>query len=240
MTSDKKDRGFRFFFWVSASLFVLAAANWIFNTFIGISNLVSNSLGFGVSNATSYLLGVGILLLAILFVAAFLNLVYNAVPDVRDILNGVLGLGKESEGGATSPAEGKKGKRTTYAELVKDDPRIQIEDIALLFSSEVEAYASSFTFQIGLLIGAWIALPSILVAGVAVGSPELLVALAKLALVFAAIIAAVGLAIMFFRLVLPRYGRDPHTVRMKRFKEYLDAKDAIIKRDKKNESGGNS
>src|SRR5437016_9244298 len=87
-------------------LFILAAANWIFNTFIGISNLVSNSLGFGVSNATSYLLGVGILFLAILFVASFLNLVYNAVPDVRDILNGVLGLGKESEGGATSPAEG--------------------------------------------------------------------------------------------------------------------------------------
>src|SRR5438876_2728232 len=95
MASDKKVRGFRFFFWVSASLFVLAAANWIFNDFIGLSNVVSNSLGLGVSNAISYLIGVGILFLAIFFVASFLNLVYNTVPNVRDILNGVLGLDKE-------------------------------------------------------------------------------------------------------------------------------------------------
>ena len=83
MASDKKVRGFSFFFWVSASLFILAAANWTFNKLIDLSTLVS--LGWSIV----------VLFLAILFVAAFLNLTYNAVPNVRNILNGVLGLDKE-------------------------------------------------------------------------------------------------------------------------------------------------
>src|SRR5437660_929827 len=93
MASDKKVRGFSFFFWVSASLFILAAANWTFNKLIDLSTLVS--LGWSIV----------VLFLAILFVAAFLNLTYNAVPNVRNILNGVLGLDKERcvEGPNVSP-----------------------------------------------------------------------------------------------------------------------------------------
>src|SRR5439155_26622371 len=80
MASDKKVRGFMFFFWVSASLFILAAANWAFNKFIDLSTLVSSGWS------------IVVLFLAILFVAAFLNAVYNGVPNVREMLNGILGL----------------------------------------------------------------------------------------------------------------------------------------------------
>ena len=237
MASDKKVRGFRFFFWVSASLFILAAANWIFNTFIGISNLVSNSLGFGVSNATSYLLGVGILLLAILFVASFLNLVYNAVPDVRDILNGVLGLGKESEGGATSPAEGTKGKRPTYVEIVKNDPRIKVEDIGLFFSSEMDHYGSFWLFFVGISIGM---LETLLILIVTIGTGPVQSVVVYLGYLTVASVGGLAAFAVGFWLISARFGKDPSTVRAKRFKEYLDAKDAIVQRDKKNESGGNS
>jgi len=193
---------------------------------------VSNSFGFGVSNATSYLLGVGILILAIFFVAAFLNAVYDAVPNVREILNGVLGLGKQ-ESEVISLSDEWIQKRTTYAELVKQDSRIKIEDIALLYNSEVDAYVSLWTFQVGLVVGVWIAIPSIILAAVVVGPPDLITALIKLGLLFVVAVALILLGVAFLRLVLPRYGKDPYAVRMKRFKEYLDAKSAIADRDKK-------
>src|SRR5437867_4131018 len=127
MSSNKKVRGFRFFFWVSASLFILAAANWTFNSFIGISNLVSNSFGFGVSNAVSYLLGVGILILAIFFVAAFLNAVYNGVPNVREILNGVLGLNTTQGVQENAIQRDSPGNRTSLQESDESQPKFDKE-----------------------------------------------------------------------------------------------------------------
>src|SRR5881628_3410992 len=71
--SSGDNRGFRFFFWLSASLFILAGANWLFNDFIGISNLI------GVSGPASYLLGIFVLILPILMVAMLLSAAYRGV-----------------------------------------------------------------------------------------------------------------------------------------------------------------
>src|SRR5438309_11831589 len=143
-------RGFRFFFWVSATLFFLAGANWLFNLYIGISGQVS------------YLAGVGVLLLAIFLVAGLLNFAYTVIPNIRVILNGVLGIDKEPEGKAIPQREEWSGKRTTYVQLVNKDPRIKIEDVVLLFNSEIEGYTSLWTFQLGLVIAVWVAVPSII------------------------------------------------------------------------------
>ena len=53
-----------------------------------------------------------VLILAILLVAAFLNLAYNVVPNIRAILNGVLGLDKEHcvEGPKASPTNIQESK----------------------------------------------------------------------------------------------------------------------------------
>src|SRR5713101_6120089 len=116
-------RGFRFFFWVSATLFFLAGANWLFNLYIAISGSVS------------YLWGVAVLIFSFFLLALLLNTAYTFVPNIRIILNGVLGLDKEPESGAVSPPEGRKRKRTTYVELVNNDSRIRVEDITMLFDS---------------------------------------------------------------------------------------------------------
>lgn len=92
-----KERGFRFFFWLSASLFLLAAANWTFGTFIGISGLAS------------FLWGIVILLLSILLVATLLMSAYHGVSNVRQILDGLLGLDKEQTSRAVQTNEDAKG-----------------------------------------------------------------------------------------------------------------------------------
>src|SRR2546425_9287553 len=214
MASDKKVRGFRFFFWVSASLFILAAANWIFNDFIAISNLLTKSLGLSVSDSISYALGVGILLFAIVLVALLLNLAYDVLPDVRVILNGVLGLDKGVNSEATSPTEGRKGKRTTYVELVKNDSRIKDEDIALLFSSEMDHYGSFWLFFVGLAIGL---LTTLLNLVVVVGTGPVQSAIVYLGYFTVASIGGLAAFAVGFWLILPRFGQDPSAVRAKRF-----------------------
>src|SRR5213080_3575671 len=115
MSSNKKVRGFRFFFWVSASLFVLAAANWVFNFFIAISGSIS------------YLLEIGVLILGILFVAAFLNAVYNGVPNVREILNGVLGLNTTQGVQENTIQRDSPGNRTSLQESDESQPKFDKE-----------------------------------------------------------------------------------------------------------------
>ena len=218
-------RGFRFFFWVSATLFFLAGANWLFNLYIAISGSIS------------YLAGLGVLLFAILLVAGLLNFAYTFIPNIRVILNGVLGLDKEPESEAISPLEGKKGTRTTYVELVKKDSRITVEDIGLLFNSEMDHYGSFWLFFVGLAIGL---LTTILNLVVVVGTGPVQSALVYLSyFTIASVVAIIAFATGFW-LVLPRFGKDPTTVREKRFNEYLDAKDAIAERNKKKNGGENS
>ena len=101
MASVKRVRGIRFFLWVSATLFILAGANWLFNDFIAISN------------STSFWVGIGVLMLSIVLVGALLNVAYTLIPNVREILDGVLGLGKQ-ETEVVSVSEATGGKRTTY------------------------------------------------------------------------------------------------------------------------------
>jgi hypothetical protein len=79
----------------------------------------------------------------------------------------------------------------------------------------------------------WVAIPSIVLA------PDLITALIKLGLLFIVAVALILWGAAFLRLVLPRYGKYPYAVRMKRFKEYLDAKDTIADRDMK-KGGENS
>ncbi len=217
------DRGIRFFFWLSASLFLLAAANWTFNTFIAISG------------QTSYAWGIVVLLLAILLTATLLMSAYHGVPQVRKILDGVLGLNKAQQMSQESSSDKDGPKRKTYVELVTEDHRMGNDDIALLFSSEVDAYTSTWTFFVGLVMGFWIAAPSIVLAAVAVGPPELVTMLAKIALLVSLAVGLTLLAGVLVKLALPKYGKTPDAFRMKRFKEYLDAKDAIAERDKNRE-----
>ena len=171
MSSDKKVRGFRFFFWVSASLFILAAANWTFNSFIGISNLVSNSFGLGVSNATSYLLGVGILLLAIFLVAAFLNAAYAAVPNVREILNGVLGLDKAQGVQETSTPEAPK-ESPTNPQQSGIKPKLDKDYQLLKINFAWDYYLGTFLAWTAVFSGALIGVISIIFqAGNVLGFP---------------------------------------------------------------------
>lgn len=218
-------RGFRFFFWVSATLFFLAGANWLFNLYIAISA------------STSYFVGLGVLLFSIFLVAVLLNVAYTFVPNIRVILNGVLGLDKEPESDAISPLEERKGTRSTYVELVEKDLRITVEDIGLLFSSEMDHYGSFWLFFVGLAIGL---LTTLLNLVVVVGTGPVQSTLAYLGYFTIASVGAITAFATGFWLVLPRFGKDPTTVREKRFNEYLDAKDAIAERDKKKKNGENS
>src|SRR5439155_25486575 len=144
MASDKKVRGFRFFFWVSASLFVLAAANWVFNFFIAISGSIS------------YLLGIGVLILGILFVAAFLNAVYNGVQNVREILNGVLGLNTTQGVQETSTPETPKMSPKNSQEFVKKpkfDKDFQILKINIAWNYYLGTFLAWTAVFSGTLIG---------------------------------------------------------------------------------------
>ncbi|OLB69062.1 hypothetical protein AUI06_09620 [archaeon 13_2_20CM_2_52_21] len=69
-----------------------------------------------------------VLILAILLVAAFLNLAYNVVPNIRAILNGVLGLDKEH------CVEGPKASPTNIQESDKNQAKFD-KDVELLKAS---------------------------------------------------------------------------------------------------------
>ncbi len=142
MGSDKKRMGFSFFVWVSASLFILAAANWTFNKFIDLFTSVSIWWGMVV------------LFLAIFLIAAFLYAAYNAVPIVKEILNGVLGLNTTHVAQENSIQEASKRSPTNLQESDKNrakfDKDIELAKLNIVSdewrSRRSDAYALIFTF----------------------------------------------------------------------------------------------
>src|SRR5438552_13305450 len=133
---DKHVRAFMFFFWVSASLFILAAANWAFNKFIDLSTLVSSGWS------------IVVLFLAILFVAAFLNAVYNGVPNAREILNGILGLNTTQGVQENAVQRDSPGNGDSLQESDENQPKFD-KDIELLKISLVseEIRTAYFNFN---------------------------------------------------------------------------------------------
>lgn len=130
--SDAPHRGFRFFFWVSATLFFLAGANWLFNLYIGISGSIS------------YLLGLAVLIFAIFLVAGLLNAAYTFIPNIRVILDGVLGLSMDNR---TEPAHTSETKTTSRVgqKFDKENKGIELKKAELAF----EEYRSSYYMALG-------------------------------------------------------------------------------------------
>ncbi len=130
----------------------------------------------------------------------------------------------------------KKGKRKTYPELVKEDTRIKDADLGLLFTSEMDHYGSFWLFLVGLSIGILETLLILVVTVGTVGTANGVTLVAFLSYISIASLGGFTALTVGFWLILPKFGKDPSTIRAKRFKEYLDAKDEITKRDSKSTS----
>jgi hypothetical protein len=183
--SAEPHRGLRFFFWVSVALFVVASANWIFNDFIGISIALANFLGTG--SATYWVWSAVILMLAIILVAQFLNLTYTFVPNVRLILNGVLGLDK------AEPCPVPQTTKDAEVEATSDGNREPIKEIELkkidLISEELRTrYYTALGLYFSVLI---IIITSLFSIGLALTNPT--VTLFLFALVGFPLLLIVGL-----------------------------------------------